>query len=185
VEARRRLTRRRGRSPVVGRHAGDELVNGKTACSVAGACVVALLVASPLRNLHNLNVCFGDPQGVMDIPAAEMRLEARLLTLQVSLAILGVAGLVLGAQASSVLRLAGAGAWSAVAVGGVLWDKWLGNFAGPAFPAHSIYSCLLEARSAHTHSILSNAPLILAGVVAVWSLWIGLRARAAHSEQGS
>jgi hypothetical protein len=175
----------RSLSPVLGRHAGDERVTGKTAYSVAGACVLALLVASPFRNLHNLNVCFRDPQGVMDIPAGEMRLEIHLLSLQMSLAILAVAGLVLGRQGSSLLRLAAAGAWSAVAVGGVLWDKWLGNFAGSAFPPHSIYSCLLDARSAHTHSILSNAPLVLAGFVAVWILWICLRARATSTDSGS
>ena len=152
-------------------------MNGKTAYSVAGAFVLALLVASPFRNLRNLDVCLGDAQGLMDIPAAEMRLEVELLALQVSLALLGVAALVLGAQQRHLLRLAGAGAWSAVALGGVLWDKWLGNFDGPALPPHSIYSCLLEARSAHTHNVLSNAPLVLAGLVAAWLLWTSLRDR--------
>ena len=56
----------------------------------------------------------------MDIPAPEMRLEVQPLVLQASLVILGVAALVLGAQEPRVLRIAGAGAWSLVALGGLL-----------------------------------------------------------------
>ncbi len=142
-----------------------------------GVCVVALLLASPFRNLHNLSVCLGDRQGVMDIPAPEMRLEIHLVALQVSLAILGFAALVLGAHESRESRIAGAGAWSLVAGGGLVWDKWLGTFAGPELQPRSIYACLLEARSEQTHSVLSNAPLVLAGFVAIWVLWTCLRDR--------
>jgi hypothetical protein len=160
-------------------------VNGKAAYWMAGACVLFLLVASPFRNLHNLSVCLGDREGVMDIPAPELRLEVRLLALQVSLAILGVAALALGAQEPRALRIAGAGAWSLVASGGLLWDKWLSSFRGLDLPPHSIYSCVLEARSEHTHNVLSNAPLVFAGVLAMWVLWVSLRGRVPSSSTAS
>jgi hypothetical protein len=169
----------------LGRHAGDERVNGKTAYSVAGACILFLLVVSPFRNLRNLSVCLADGEGVMDIPAPELRLEVHLLALQVSLALLGAAALVLGAQESRVLRIGGAGAWSLVALGGLLWDKWLGNFTGRDLPLHSIYACVLEARSEHTHNVLSNTPLVLSGFLAMWVLWMCLRGTVALSNTGS
>jgi hypothetical protein len=160
-------------------------VNEKTAYWVAGACVLFLLVASPFRNLHNLSVCLADREGVMDIPAPELRLEVHLLALQVSLAILGVAALALGAQQSRVLCITGAGAWSLVALGGLLWDKWLSNFRGRDLPPHSMYACVLEARSEHTHNVLSNAPLVLAGFLGIWVLWMRLRGTVASSNTRS
>jgi hypothetical protein len=175
----------RSLTPVLGRHAGDERVKNRILYSATGVCVLALLLASPFRNLHNLSVCFGDRQSVMDIPAPEMRLEVHLLALQVSLAILAVAALVLGAQETRMLRIAGAGAWSLVAWGGVLWDRWLGTFEGPDLRPPSIYACLLEARSEHTHSVLSNAPLVLAGLLAIWVLWTCRRSTVALTHTGS
>ena len=160
-------------------------MNTKLAYSVAAGCVLALLVALPFRNLHSLSACFGNLKGIMDVPASEMRLEVQLISLQVFLAIVGVAALVLGAQESRVLRPAGAGAWSLVALGGLLWDTWLGNFASPNLPPDSVYACLLEARSAHTHSVLSNAPLVLAGLMAIWVLRDLLRSNAALGRTGS
>ena len=160
-------------------------MSSRTAYSVAGGCVLTLLVASPFRNLHNLSACLGDWRGMMDVPALEMRLELHLLALQVSLAILGIAALVLGAQERRVIRVAGAGAWSLVALGGVLWDKWLGTFRGGDLPPQSIYACVLERRSEHTHSVLSNAPLVLAGLLAIWVLWMCLRSRSALDTTGS
>jgi hypothetical protein len=163
----------------------EQRVNGRSAYWVAGACVLFLLVASPFRNLHNLSACLGDREGVMDIPAPELRLEVQLLALQVSLATLGLAALVLGAREARALRVAGAGAWSLVALGGLLWDGLLSDFRGPDLPAHSIYACVLEARSEHTHDVLTNAPLVLAGVLAMWVLWTCLRGTVAPSNTGS
>ena len=40
----------------------------KVTYSVAGACILALLVASPFRNLHNLSVCLGDRRVLWTFP---------------------------------------------------------------------------------------------------------------------
>jgi hypothetical protein len=142
---------------------------------VCAAGTAALLVASPLRNLHHLDTCFGDPAGVMDVPALEMELETRLLALQVSGAILGIVALALSAPRRRVFGVAAAGAWGLVALGGLLWDKWLDNFSSGDLGPRSIYACLLEARSEHTHSLWSNTPLMFSVVLALWVLWRSVR----------
>jgi len=142
---------------------------------LAGSTTLLLLVACPLRNLGFLDRCFADSGGVMDVPVSEVLLEVRLLTLQVYLPVLGAVGLVMGARASRVARLGGGFAWAFVASGGLLWDKWLGNFRGGELPLHSIYACVLDGRSGHTHSVLTNAPLVLSGLLALWVVWSGLR----------
>lgn len=119
------------------------------------------------------------PAVMMDVSAEQLHLEANLLLLQVCLATLGGVGVYLGAQDGPV-RLIGAGVcWALVAIGGFVWDKALGNFVGATLSANSALGCLLERRSAHTHSMLTNGPLLLAGVLAVWLVW-ELRARRAE-----
>lgn len=150
---------------------------------VVGGSTLMLLIGCPLRNLHNLSICFGDAQGIVDIPAAELKLEVRLLALQVILPGLGAAGLLLGAQGPLVSQLAGAAAWASVALGGFLWDKWLGNFQGGELPLHSLYACLLQGRSEHTHSVLTNAPLVLSALLTLWVLHLS-RGKTHLKEEG-
>jgi len=59
----------------------------------------------------------------------------------------------------------------------------LGNFVGATLSASSALGCLLERRSAHTHTMLTNGPLLLASVLAVWVVWE--RGRGAPSSVGS
>jgi hypothetical protein len=151
------------------------------AFNLAAAVAAPLLLACPVRNLQSLRECFSKPAVVMDVPAEQLHLEANLLILQVCLAALAGIGLSLGAQDGPV-RLIGAGVcWALVAVGGFVWDKALGNFVGATLSTNSALGCVLERRSAHTHTMLTNGPLLLAGLLAVWVVW-ELRAR--RAEQG-
>jgi hypothetical protein len=143
----------------------------RRAFNLTAAVATLLLLACPVRNLQSLRECFGMPAVLMDVPAEQLHLEANLLILQVCLAALGGVGLYLGAQDGPV-RLIGAGVcWALVALGGFVWDKVLGNFVGPTLSVDSALGCLLERRSAHTHTMLTNGPLLLAGVLAVWIVW--------------
>ncbi len=135
----------------------------------AGGTTV-LLVACPLRNLLSLRECFGMPGVVMDVPAPEIRFETELLALQVCLAALAGLALFLGAQARRSFRVGAGLAWSLVALGGYAWDKALWYFVGETLSANSAYGCLRNQRSAHTHTMLTNGPLLLAAGLAL-SLW--------------
>jgi hypothetical protein len=143
---------------------------------LVGSVGALLLAACPLRNLYSLHRCFADPQGIMDIPPWEMQLEVRLVMLQVGIALLGAPAVALGLARSRPVRVAGAAAWLLVAAGGVVWDKWLGDFQGPVLPRHSLYACLLDGRSEQTHSMLTNGPLLLSGALALWLMWSSRRA---------
>jgi hypothetical protein len=150
------------------------------AFNVTAAVATLLLLACPIRNLQSLRECFGMPGVVMDIPAEQLHLEANLLMLQVCLAALGGVALYLGTLDRSAPLIGAGVSWALVAVGGFAWDKALGNFVGETLPANSALGCLLERRSAHTHTILTNGPLLLAGVLAAWVIW-ELRARTCSS----
>ena len=117
----------------------------------------------------------------MNVPPSEMRLETELLLLQVMLAILGVLAVGASFQARSVFHVAAGLAWGLVAAGGVVWAKLLDHFVGGDLPPNSAFACLLEHRSAHTHTMLTNGPLLFAAVLALEALW-GIRARAWRGE---
>jgi hypothetical protein len=148
-------------------------MNHRPAYLFAAGVTLALLVACPLRNLAYLDSCFGAGHAVMDVPAWELRLEARLVALQVCLAVLGAIALASAAWRSRAARLGACVTWTLVAAGGVAWDKLLGNFQGEVLPPNSIYACLLDGRSAHTHSMLSNLPLMLSVPLALSIFWPG------------
>jgi len=141
-----------------------------------GGTTLVLLVASPILNLRYLADCFADPRGAMDVPRSELQLEVRLLLLQAYLAVVGAIALPVAARESRAARIGGGIAWALVAAGGILWDKWLDHFRGEGLPPHSVYACVLEGRSGHTHSLLSNAPFLLSATLALWVLWLSLRA---------
>jgi hypothetical protein len=149
------------------------------AFNLTAAVVALLLLACPLRNLQSLRECFATPGVVMDIPPEQLHLEVSLLILQLCLAALGGVALYLGALDRSGPLIGAGVSWALVAVGGFAWDKALGNFVGETLSANSALGCLLEQRSAHTHTILTNGPLLLAGVLAGSVTW-ELRARRAR-----
>jgi hypothetical protein len=120
------------------------------------------------------------PDVAMDVPAAQLHFEASLLLLQVCLATLAGVALYLGAQQRPAVRIGAGLAWTLVGVGGFVWDKALGHFVGETLSANSAFGCLLDRRSAHTHTILTNGPLLLAVGLAFWTLW-GLRPAWARS----
>jgi hypothetical protein len=138
---------------------------------LTAALAAALLLACPLRNLQNLRECFGLPDVVMDVPASQIRFEAGLLMLQVGVAALAGMALHLGARARPALRLGAGVAWTLVALGGFAWDKALDTFAGQTLSPNSAFGCLLDARSAHTHTVLTNAPFVLAVGLAFGTFW--------------
>jgi hypothetical protein len=136
--------------------------------SAVAAVTTVLLVACPVRNLLSVRACLAVPGVVMDIPPKELHLEATLLLLQSILAILGGLALCLGTRDGRTARAAAAASWILVAVGGFTWDKLLGNFVGEALPSTSALGCLLGQRSAHTHTMLTNTPLMASVGLALW-----------------
>jgi len=139
--------------------------------NLTAAVTAVLLLACPVRNLLNLRECFGMPDVVMDVPAGQLRFEAGLLLLQVCLATLAGVALYLGAQERPAVRIGAGLAWTLVAVGGFVWDKALGYFVGETLSGNSAFGCLLDRRSAHTHTMLTNGPLLLAVGLALWIFW--------------
>jgi|SRR5262245_29734626 len=117
----------------------------------------------------------------MDVPASEMRLESELLLLQVVVATLGALALAASFQARSVFRVAAGLAWGLVAAGGVAWAKLLDHFVGGDLPPSSAFACLLEHRSVHTHTMLTNGPLLFAAVLALVAFW-GVRGKGSGGE---
>jgi hypothetical protein len=117
----------------------------------------------------------------MDVPAPQLRFEAELLLLQMCLAVLGSVAVCMGAGRQATWRLCAATAWTLVAVGGFIWDKALGHFVGEELPGTSALACLLDHRSAHTHCMLTNGPLVVAAGLAVWTFW-RLRAKGTPGE---
>jgi hypothetical protein len=145
--------------------------------NLTSAITAGLLVACPIRNLQNLRDCFGMPDVVMDVPAGQLRLEASLLIVQVCLAALGGLALYLGAQTRPTLQIGAGLSWTLVGVGGFVWDKALGEFVGETLSSTSALGCILDRRSAHTHTMLSNGPLLLAVGLAFWVIWEARSAR--------
>lgn len=129
------------------------------------------LALCPIRNLISVERCFAMPGVAMDVPAAEILLEARLLLLQIAIAVVAGCALYLGRREGRAYRGATAFCWALVAAGGFVWDKTLGNFAGPSLAENSALDCFLLQRSAHTHTMLTNGPLIAAVALALWHGW--------------
>jgi len=160
-------------------------MNHRSANVLAAGVTLMLLVACPLRNLAYLYRCFGARDAVMDVPGWELQMEVRLIALQVCLAVLGSVALALAARTPRSARLAAGVMWTLVAAGGFVWDKLLDNFQGGSLPPHSVYACLLDDRSAHTHSMLSNLPLMLSLPLALSMFWLGRRAATRTNAEGT